>query len=756
MWTRPGAVRRRARRPTARPRAQARALPAPASRDRLGRRSRATSFRPTRTRWYYLWRERRLPINVDPLDSRLADPLERERLRARVRAQGLDKLVGHALPIARDPSGRAGAGGPAVVPARRALLPDPRRLADGLPPAARLAAVGRRRPTCPWIHPPDPNQAFAPLPPHRRRRLQRRRDEAARAARPSGADSPDGGTALACADDGSARLATTASTLAHATVRASRAAFESAVRRAHRARAPSRATAGSTSSCRRSTALEDYLELVARGRGRRRATMRLPVDARRLRAAARIRASTVLRVTPDPGVIEVNIHPAHSWAELVEQTTHLYEAAHETRLSTEKFMLDGRHTGTGGGNHFVLGGATPADSPFLRRPDLLASMVAYWHNHPALSYLFSGLFVGPTSQAPRIDEARNDSVYEIEIAFAELAARRRGRSRRGAAVAGRPAAAQPAGRRHRQHAPRRVLHRQALLARRPDRPARPARDARLRDAAACAHEPGAAAADARAGRALLEPSRTGRRGSRAGAPSCTTASCCRTSSGRTSRDVIDELRDVRLPDASRSGSRRTSSSAFRSSATSRPPASRSSCAWRSSPGTCSARRAAPAAPRATSTRRSSGCRSRSPAWSATATCSPATAGALPLQPTGTVGEFVAGVRYRAWHAAVGAAPDDRRARAAHLRPGRHLDGPLARRLPVPRRASGRPQLRRPSRSTRYEAEARRLARFFRTGHTPGAMTVPAGSAQPGLPVHARPAPLRHEPRRSAGYRWTDG
>ena len=127
-----------------------------------------------------------------------------------------------------------------------------------------------------------------------------------------------------------------------------------------------------------------------------------------------------LVVAPDPGVVEVNVHPASSWDELVSITRTVHEEARLARLGTETFGLDGSHAGTGGGNHITLGAARPYDSPLLRRHDLLRSLLTFWQHHPSLSYLFSGRFIGPTSQSPRVDEGRVENLYELEIAFAEL------------------------------------------------------------------------------------------------------------------------------------------------------------------------------------------------------------------------------------------------------------------------------------------------------------------------------------------------
>src|SRR5258706_6381331 len=327
--------------------------------------------------WYYLWRERKLPANVDPFDSRLDDPLERARLR-KVFQQGLDKVVGHVLPIKRDNgSGRWQTGSWFLRAERCYLIPgdSPMGLRLPLDSMPWAAAADRQGPGA-----PDPTQHFAHLPAYRK--MQSPKSVAAHSAERRPGE------------------------------------FESAAWIARTALCAEPRNGVLYVFMPPAEALEDYLELVAAVEATA-GELGFPVVLEGYEPPKDPRLQS-FRITPDPGVLEVNIHPAASWPELSDNTTFLYEQARACRLGIQQVMLDGRHTGTGGGNHFALGGATPADSPFLRRPDLLASLLAYWHNHPSLSYLFSGMFIGPTSQHPRIDEARNDSVYEIEIAMREL------------------------------------------------------------------------------------------------------------------------------------------------------------------------------------------------------------------------------------------------------------------------------------------------------------------------------------------------
>ncbi len=342
---------------------------------------------------YYLWKEHRLPANVVVEDNKLRDPLERARM-ARVFNQGLASSVGSVLPL------------------RRVLDDGVRRWQSGkwffrdgvmfLIPGD--SPIGFRLPleTLPWADPDaidhdievDP---FAPRPPFppaqafRRVSSERNPGPGIDRFRPVPQDIP-----LIGPDNkrGEADMVRTALTV------------EARDGIIHVFFPPLYAAEDwlALIAAVEQTAVETGQKIVLEGY--------LPPSDHRLQHFS---------VTPDPGVIEVNIHPTTTWPKHVERTTQLYEEARQVGLASEKFLIDGRHVGTGGGNHVVMGSAEATDSPFLRRPDLLKSLLGFWHNHPSLSYLFSGLFIGPTSQHPRIDEARQDSINELEIAFSQIA-----------------------------------------------------------------------------------------------------------------------------------------------------------------------------------------------------------------------------------------------------------------------------------------------------------------------------------------------
>ncbi|HCZ17077.1 MAG TPA: IMP dehydrogenase, partial [Candidatus Accumulibacter sp.] len=362
--------------------------------------------------YYYLWREDRLPVNVDPFDSRLDDALERQRL-AKIFRQGLEQVVGHVLPLQARPRGGWQSGPWYLRGGRCYLVPGDSPIGYRLPLDSQPWVA---KADYPYVHAPDPTQDFPALPPHTEIRAQYAISRSL------------GLPAVAAAVSGERFAARALERVDEALLHAAEVAEAGEDRPPAHAESATLVTRTSLSAQARkgvlyifmppTETLDAYLELLAAVEATAD-TLASPVIIEGYEPPSDPRLSN-FRVTPDPGVIEVNIQPSGSWDELVERTTHLYEAARLSRLSPEKFMLDGRHTGTGGGNHFVFGGASTLDSPFLRRPDLLRSLISYWHNHPSLSYLFSGLFIGPTSQSPRVDEARNDSVYELEIAFSQL------------------------------------------------------------------------------------------------------------------------------------------------------------------------------------------------------------------------------------------------------------------------------------------------------------------------------------------------
>jgi uncharacterized protein (DUF2126 family) len=327
--------------------------------------------------WYYLWKERRLPVNVDPLKSNLKNEEERKRL-AKVLEQGLGRVVGYILPVERATAGAT----PGWKTGPWYFRPEHCFLLPGDSP------MGFRLPleSLPWVRAGDYPYIYEQDPLETRSALSRR------PAQPYQRQAP-------------LQPVPPAPQVSAPSVPRTALCVESRNGRLHIFMPPARV-------------LEDYLDCVAAVEETAK-SLDIPVVVEGY-APPHDHRLNVLKVTPDPGVIEVNLHPSASWNELVEQTETLYEEARQARLSTEKFMMDGRHVGTGGGNHLVLGGPSPAESPLLRRPDLLRSVVSYWQNHPSLSFLFSGLFIGPTSQSPRVDEARNDSLYELGVAFRQL------------------------------------------------------------------------------------------------------------------------------------------------------------------------------------------------------------------------------------------------------------------------------------------------------------------------------------------------
>ncbi len=373
--------------------------------------------------FYYMWRERNLPSNVTPEDNRLKDPIERARLR-RVFQQGLNHTVGYALPL--DPlvtnSGVRWRSGTLFLRDETLWL-----LPGDSPMGYRLPLE-----SYPWVSSTDYPYTPAPDPFWAKISYQQADGSGTGGDRTGGSSAVAGRRGSPAADGGFGRGTAApweADYPGDPGSSGDLASFYRAPLEAPRALKSAPGVIRTTLCVEpRNGMLHVFMPPIGLFVAYENLINAIEATASELNMPVKIEGYPPpsdprlqhFSVTPDPGVIEVNVTPSRSWPELRERFTVLYDCAREARLSAEKFMIDGRHVGTGGGNHIVVGGRTPPDSPLLRRPDLLRSLIAYFHDHPSLSYSFSGLFIGPTSQAPRIDEARQDYVHEIEVAFKQL------------------------------------------------------------------------------------------------------------------------------------------------------------------------------------------------------------------------------------------------------------------------------------------------------------------------------------------------
>lgn len=316
--------------------------------------------------FYFIWQESKVPINVDPYAVDLKSPLERQKL-AEVLAEGLDKPAAFSVPLEWEPNSDR------WQSCRWEFRTKELFLVPGNSPAGLRLPLGAIAFTPPEDEPiKHETDLFAPV-----GELPASTLEAPGKLPPINSDRIFKTSLVAEVREGKLFV------------------FMPPVQM-----------------------IEHYLDLVSAVE-RTAEKLRIPVLIEGYDPPLDTRIEKMM-ITPDPGVIEVNVQPAKSWKEITKNYNVLYEKAREARLVSEKFNLDGKHTGTGGGNHITLGGATPENSPLLRRPDVLKSFITYWQHHPSLSYLFSTQFIGPTSQAPRVDEGRDDMLYELELAFQQV------------------------------------------------------------------------------------------------------------------------------------------------------------------------------------------------------------------------------------------------------------------------------------------------------------------------------------------------